>query len=69
MEDAIRLLLDRGADVNHRDSDGRTPLAHTWWLSVARMLIDAGARLDIPDKEGRSIRFWLKRNGVKIGKL
>ena len=61
----LKLLLDSGADVNRADEWGRTPLRYASWPSVARMLIEAGARPDIRDKEGHPVSYWLKKNGVK----
>lgn len=61
----LKFLLDSGADVNRMDEQGRTPLSYASWPSVARMLIEAGAKLDIRDLEGHPVSYWLKKNGVK----
>ncbi len=51
--DAIRLLVDRGADVNGPSLDGQTPIFHAAsqfddkGLAVAELLIDRGADLSI----------------------
>ncbi len=47
-EDAARLLLDAGADVNARDGTGRTPFMATG-LSL---LLDRGADINASDVEG-----------------
>jgi hypothetical protein len=57
--EAVRLLLDRGADVDARASmdgagiGGQTPIFHAvtqfddWGLSVARLLVERGADLSV----------------------
>jgi hypothetical protein len=50
--EAVKLLLDLGIDPNFQADTGRTALhgaAHKGSTEVARILIDAGARLDIRD--------------------
>jgi uncharacterized protein len=54
--EAVKLCLDLGLDPNFRDNDGRTPLhgaAHKGRNSVIQLLVDRGARLDIPDYGSR----------------
>jgi ankyrin repeat protein len=55
--DAVTVLLDKGADVNVKDSDGRTALivaAAGGMLDVARVLLERGADMDIVDGLDRS---------------
>jgi len=50
--EAVRLLLDLGIDPNYQADTGRTALhgaGHKGATEVARMLIEAGGRLDIRD--------------------
>jgi ankyrin repeat protein len=49
-ERLVKLLLDRGADVSHANVHGWTPLhqaAYSDLPAMARMLLDAGARVDV----------------------
>ena len=48
--DVLRLLIDRGADLNVRNSDGRLPLHDCFELGhddFAKILLDAGAVADV----------------------
>jgi hypothetical protein len=48
--DVLRLLIERGADLNARNADGRTPLHDCFELNhddFAKILMDAGAVPDI----------------------
>jgi ankyrin repeat protein len=53
----VRLLLDRGADPDYKDVDGRTPL---WWAAwegqdaVVRLLLNKGAELQSKDVDGQT---------------
>jgi ankyrin repeat protein len=54
--EAVKLLLDLGADVNAVDGDGRTALhgaAHKGRTEVVQILADHGARLDARDVGSR----------------
>ena len=47
--DVVRLLLDRGAEVNGQDKVGWTPLHHAAWNGrsvVATLLLDRGAKVE-----------------------
>ena len=62
--EAVRILLDAGADPNITDSSGRTLLHHALrtdvsintskGLEYASMLISAGAGLEMKDEDGRT---------------
>ena len=46
----VKLLVENGADVNHQDDDGRTPLhwaARKGHLAIVEFLIDEGAGVDV----------------------
>jgi ankyrin repeat protein len=54
-EVVVRMLLDKGADVEAKDEDGRTPLlcaAERGHEAVVRMLLDKGADIEAKDKDG-----------------
>lgn len=51
-----------GADINARSSSGRTPLLEaviSEQYEIARMLIEAGADLDVTDTKGSSVLHQL----------
>jgi hypothetical protein len=54
--EAVRLCLDRGADVNAADEDGLTALHHAVvrGTGVVRLLVEHGASLETKDKQGRT---------------
>lgn len=52
-EDLVRFLVDKGADINARNTLGETPLqCTTWWHRNARLLIDLGADVKVDNKSG-----------------
>jgi ankyrin len=54
---AVRLLLDRGADVNGSNAEGETALhaaARMNYAALARMLAERGARLEFGNKKGET---------------
>jgi ankyrin repeat protein len=55
--EVVQILIDAGADVNCRDTDGLSPLhlaCHAHALDVCFALIEAGARLDARSVSGRT---------------
>jgi ankyrin repeat protein len=54
--DAVKLCLDRGADVNAIDEDGLTALHHAVprGAGVVQLLVDHGASIETKDKRGRT---------------
>jgi hypothetical protein len=62
----VKLLLDKQADVDSKDGDGRTPL---WWAAengheaVVKLLLDKQADVDSKDGDGRTPLSWAAENG------
>jgi hypothetical protein len=57
----IRELLNQGADINGRDSIGRTPLMHAVIVGVPEvfyLIVDRGPDVNAQDNEGRSALMW-----------
>ncbi len=54
--DAVRLCIERGADVNATDEDGLTALHHAVprGAGVVQLLVDHGASVETKDKRGRT---------------
>ncbi|MCG6870125.1 MAG: thioredoxin fold domain-containing protein [Gammaproteobacteria bacterium] len=64
--DIIKLLLEAGANPNAQDTGGVTPLmlaAAAGREDSTKMLRGAGARLDMKDYQGASVRDWALRGG------
>lgn len=65
-EDAVRLLLERGHDVNERDSRGRTALmiaAAEGHVAVCRALLNAGADPVLVTADGRDALGFASEQG------
>ena len=64
---AVRTLLDKGADVNEKDGVGGTPLfwavreGHT---ELAKLLIERGADVNKRDNAGWGPLFWAAWGGA-----
>jgi ankyrin repeat protein len=59
--DAVRLCAELGMDVNAVNSMGLTAVhgaANRGSDDILRFLVERGARLDVPDKEGRTPLAW-----------
>jgi ankyrin repeat protein len=54
--EAVKLCLERGADVNATDEDGLTALHHAVprGAGVVQLLVDHGASIETKDKRGRT---------------
>jgi serine/threonine-protein phosphatase 6 regulatory ankyrin repeat subunit B len=62
----IKLLLDRGADVNERDVMGTTPViwaAHNGQTETVKLLLDRGAGIDAADHMGTTALVHASANG------
>jgi len=68
-----RLLLDRGAQVDTRDSNGRTALSYCARLGnyyVCQLLLDRGAAVDSTDSNGRTpLSYCAELGHVSVCKL
>lgn len=61
-----RLLLEKGADVNCQDEDGRTALSHACeigHLDVVKLLVQFNADPDVPDTWGNSALMYAAFSG------
>jgi ankyrin repeat protein len=57
VQEIVRMLIERGANVSAQDKDGRTPLhlaSQAGQLEIAQMLIERGADVSAQDKDGRA---------------
>jgi ankyrin repeat protein len=64
----MKLLLERGADVDRRDLNRRTPLswaAEYCQFKAAKLLIDHGAKINAEDNEWGTPLSWLIYAGPK----
>ncbi len=53
----IKALIEFGANVDHRDASGKTPLIRAIsneHMEVAKLLIKAGANLELEDQNGHT---------------
>ena len=54
---SVARLIDKGANVNHADRDGETPLliaARIGSVKLCDLLLDAGALVNVSDVKGNS---------------
>ena len=50
----VKLLLDKGVDVDSQDAYGTTPLMAAQHIEMVKFLLHNNAKLDIQDGEGNS---------------
>ncbi|OWT42519.1 Ankyrin repeat protein [Pochonia chlamydosporia 170] len=65
-EAVVKLLLDKGADVEAKDEYGRTPLSLAAWNgheAVVELLLDRGADVEAKDEYGRTPLSLAAKNG------
>lgn len=65
--DAVNLLLQKGAQVDMRDSIGRTPLSYAaknLQEQIVKLLIEYGADPTIKDNESKDAFDYLKESGI-----
>ena len=71
----ITLLLEHGADIEHKDVDGRTPLSHATGSlkgpQFVTLLLQKGANVHAADKRGMTPLFWAtnKRVDTDVAKV
>ncbi len=59
--DKVKLLLDRGANIEVQDKFGYTPIflaTQSGKWSIVRLLLDKGANIDAQDKEGKTLLYF-----------
>jgi ankyrin repeat protein len=55
MEKAMtKLLIENGAEVNIKNTDGETPIHEAYNMEIAELLINNGADVNVKDKYGRT---------------
>jgi ankyrin repeat protein len=66
-DDLVRMLIEKGANVDAKDRNGCTPLMYAIGCSerAVRMLVDAGSDLEAKDNLGRTpLMIAVKHSGV-----
>jgi ankyrin repeat protein len=57
----VRLLLEKGAERDSKDNNGRTPLSRAAMMgheAVVRLLLEKGAEPDSKDSDGQTPLSW-----------
>jgi ankyrin repeat protein len=62
-EVVVKLLVEKGADMESKDSSGRTPLWYAATKAVAQLLIEKGADVESKDEWGRTPLSIAAENG------
>ncbi|MCZ7624463.1 MAG: ankyrin repeat domain-containing protein [Candidatus Methylomirabilis sp.] len=62
----LKLLIDRGADMNAQAKDGSTAMMNAAWygrLKVIELLVNSGADVNARDAKGGTAAFYASGNG------
>ena len=62
-----KLLLERGANINHQRSDGMAALHSALWESnveIAKLLLERGADKDLRDNDGDGVDYYINNGAV-----
>ncbi|KAJ6789033.1 hypothetical protein PWT90_07832 [Aphanocladium album] len=68
-DNVVKMLLEKGANVDARDSDGRTPLSHiveTGHEAIVKILLENGANVDAKDNDGRTPLSYTVETGHEV---
>jgi len=69
LEHIVKLLLEKGAKVDERDSDGTTALweaSDDGYLEIVRLLLKYGADVDIKRTADGTTALWIaSQNGLE----
>ena len=69
----IKLLLEKGANIEAKDSYGNTPLVWASWsgyIEVVKLLIEKGADIEVKNNYGFTPLIWASQNGrIEVVKL
>jgi len=64
--EAVKLLLQAGANIDLQEGHGRTALMYAsmnGYLETVKLLLQEGANIDLQDKWGRTAPMYASRNG------
>jgi hypothetical protein len=65
-----QLLIEKGADIEAKDEEGRTPLmwaVQSWREDNAWLLLEKGANIEAKDEQGRTPLSWALRSQSEAG--
>ncbi len=73
----IKALLEKGADINGKDKDGKTPLhcaAYNCYsddgVKITILLLDLGADASVRDNDGKTAAYYAQQRGnTELGQL